>query len=163
MQSQRICSFAGSIAAVSWRLSCPETPDITAEVEVVAAPIEEGGRLVANVTVRLRAGKGWGRGHVSLDGRHLSSFKVSPSQTGLHDSFGHLFRDAVVLPLEVVDGRRHVIAVVFDELEGGAADTQPARRVFGTIERRAAVTHETAFYARRVSMSASARFRVSAA
>jgi len=148
MESHRTCSFAGSLAAVSWRRTESVAPDVTASVVVVADPFMgpgasriDGGRVVATITLRLTVRRA--RVHVSVDGRHVASIDLHCSVPEGVPRRGHLFRDEAVLPLDVLDGRTHLLEVAVDAA--------------GVVDRISLAKHETAFYARRVSTRESRR------
>ncbi len=134
--SPRTFSFAGSIAAVSWRLTHATSPGVGVDVAVVAESDEDAARISCVFVARVACGA---RAHVVLDDRHLATFQfVRPTRLlRLPDD---VYRHVARIPVDaVVDSLTHTVSVVLSPGigEGGR-----------TIARV-----DTAFYARRTVTS----------
>lgn len=138
MDGARTFSFAGSIAAVSWRIAHATSPGVALDVAVVADEDPPAARVIAVLTARVPM-RG-ARSHVLIDRVHLATFRfVRPTRyPGLPDD---VYRHVAVIPNEVVlDWRTHDVSVVLN-LGTSADDGEPIARV------------ETAFYASRMVAS----------
>lgn len=137
MDGSRTFSFAGSIAAVSWRVAHDASTGTAADLAVVAEPDRESARLVAVLTVRV-PGRG-ARARLAIDGRHLQTFRLlRPTRLpGVPDD---LHRHIAIIPAAaVLDARTHHVSLVVEDV--ASEDGAPVARV------------ETAFYASRMIAS----------
>src|SRR5512143_1210693 len=164
MSKHLTCSFAKSLATVSWRMTHDVAPRVGANVEVVAQTHGHRDRVLVTTTVRLHVHAA--RLHVSIDGRHLATTPLVRSPDQAAAGPGRLFVHTMFLPSEVQDGRMHVLGIVVDGSgddesdddgdDGACAETQPSGLPVESaesapeplFERLAMLTHETAFYAR---------------
>lgn len=138
MNGARTFSFAGSIAAVSWRVGGTFSPGAAMDVAVMADGEGAASRIITLITARV-ARRG-ARAHVLVDRRHLATFRfVRPTRfPGLPDD---VYRHVAVIPHDVaLDWRTHTVAVVLNA-RPSAGDGEPMASI------------ETAFYASRMVAS----------
>lgn len=138
MDRARTFSFAGSIAAVSWRVGQTFSPGAAMDLAVMADGEGAASRIIAVITARV-ARRG-ARAHVLVDRLHLATFRfVRPTRfPGLPDD---VYRHVAVIPHDVaLDWHTHTVGVVLNT-RPSADDGEPIAAV------------ETAFYASRMVAS----------
>jgi hypothetical protein len=134
MTTRRTCSYTPTLIAVSWRVSYAVTPDVLADIEVVADALLSRPQVAALLTVRLLECNALAKVYVGA--RLLASYDLSRSMPETNGILGSLFRPVVPLPAGLVDGRTHMLTMVVER----AVD-----------DRATIATIESAFYARPAS------------
>lgn len=112
MAPPRTFSFAGPLAAVSWRVAHVALLRVGLDVAVIADGSPPPGKIVAVLTVR--AADPGTRAHVALDDRHLATFRLVRPVRFLEGLPDDLFRHAFEVPASAADGRTHVLTVVLN-------------------------------------------------
>jgi hypothetical protein len=129
----RTFSFAGSIAAVSWRQTYATSPGVGVDVAVLAEADGRADKIVCVLAARVERGA---RAEVLLDDGHLATFRlVRP--TGYPRLPDDVYRHVARIPVDsVLDALTHTVSVVLRP-----AACAPGGPAIARVD--------TAFYARR--------------